>query len=354
MQHRARYFFLLAIATCFCSLGSAQVETYSSMVPQNLQSNGQPSITGTITGTDGTPLHDIRIEVRSLLNGNLAATCYSEMNGSFTAFNLRPGTYEVSAVDGVTQTSEQVDVDGMATNVTLRMSSRGSSTPPGRGTVSVAQLKTPEKARRLFDKAKASMAKKKVDEARKQLDEAVAIAPGYPDALTLRASIEVTSSQVPAAIEDLDLAIKADPSYGPAYLMLGAVYNQMGRYDEALRSLDRSSMYDPTSWQCAYETSKAWLGKHDYQHALSQINRAQALGGERVGASIHLVRGYALMGAKQFEQAGHELEAYLTAEPNGQLTGSVRAALAKIKTLAVQRPDSLALPAMTGFFANTK
>jgi outer membrane protein assembly factor BamD (BamD/ComL family) len=110
-------------------------------------------------------------------------------------------------------------------------------------------------------------------------------------------------------------------------------------------------MYDPTSWQCAFETSKAWMGKHDYTHALQQLNRAQALGGERIATQVHLLRGYALMGAKEFQQAGSELEAYLNADPNSQLSGSVRAALARIKTLMAQRQDTVPLPAMTGFFA---
>lgn len=350
MQHRAG-FLLLAIAIGNTFIASAQSSTLSSTFQQDMQSTGQPSINGTIVGADGAPLHDIRIEVRSLINGNLLETCYSAMNGAFTAFNLRPGTYEVVAVDGVTQTTEQVNVDQMVATVTLRLPGRSA---PGKGTVSVAQLKTPEKARRLTEKAKAALGKNKLDEAKKSLEEALTIAPDYANALTLRATLEIAANQAPTAVNDLDHAIKADPGYGPAYLILGAVYNQMGRYDEALRSLDRSSMYDPSSWQCAYETSKAWMGKHDYQHALTQINRAQALGGERIATPVHLLRGYALMGARQFEQAGTELEAYLTAEPNGQLAGSVRVALAKIKTMAAQRPDTIPLPAMTGFFATTK
>jgi tetratricopeptide (TPR) repeat protein len=270
------------------------------------------------------------------------------------AFGLRPGTYELVAVDGINQTQQEVQVDGMASSVTMRIAARNANAfAPGRGTVSVAQLRVPEKARHLAEKARSAMAKSKNDDAMKLLDESLTIAPDYANALTLRATLDVTGNQPQAAIEDLDHAIKADPSYGPAYLILGAVYNQMGRYDEALRSLDRSSMYDPSSWQCAFETSKAWLGKRDYEHALQQLNRAQALGGERIATQIHLLRGYALMGAKEFQQAGTELEAYLTADPNSQISGSVRAALARIKTLMAQRQDSVPLPAMTGLFATT-
>jgi Tfp pilus assembly protein PilF len=351
MQHRARSLFLaLAIGTstvCF-----AQVTEFNSTLPQSVQGGTTPSISGTIYGMDGVPLHDIRIEVRSLASGNLLETCYSGANGSFTAYGLHPGTYEVIAVDGIDQTQQEVQVDGLPATVVVRMPNRkGSPVAPGKGTVSVAQLKVPEKARHLAEKAQSAVAKGKNDQAVKFLNDSLAIAPDFANALTLRATIELTTNQPQAALDDLDKAVKADSSYGPAYLILGAVYNQMGRYDEALRSLDRSSIYDPASWQCAFESSKSWMGKHDYQRALQQLNRAQGLGGERIATQIHLLRGYALMGAKEFQQAGVELEAYLSADPNSQLSGTVRAALARMKTLMAQRQDSVPLPAMTGFFA---
>lgn len=352
MQHRARFLFLaLAIGTttiCFAQF----TEFSTSTLPQNPQGSTQPSISGTIFGMDGAPLHDIRIEVRALGNGSVVQICNSGVNGSFIAFGLRPGTYEIVAVDGLNQAQQEIQVDGMPSTVVLRMPNRnGSPVPPGRGTISVAQLKVPEKARHLADKAKSAMAKGKNDDAEKLLNESLAISPDYADALTLRATLELTNNQPQPALDDLDHAVKADPSYGPAYLVLGALYNQMGRYDEALRSLDRSSMYDPTSWQCAFETSKAWIGKHDYQHAIQQLNRAQALGGERIATQVHLLRGYAFMGAKEFQQAGVELEAYLNADPKSEISGSVRAALARIRTLMAQRQDSVPLPAMTGIFA---
>jgi len=65
-----------------------------------------------------------------------------------------------------------------------------------------------------------------------------------------------------------------------------------------------------------------------------------------------LLRGYALLGAKQMEQAANELEAYLTANPNGQVAGSVRLELARIKTqLAQKATDTMQMPAVTGLFA---
>lgn len=351
MHARARYL-LLAIAIGTSSFSVAQSNTFANRISTDNQTSGLPTLTGVIAGLDGAPLHDIRIEIRSLNSGMLAATCFSSANGSFEAHNLRPGSYEVLAVDGLNQTRENVSVDNGTANINLRMPVH--LVGPTKGTVSVSELKTPEKARHLMEKAHNALAKSRLDEAQKYVESALAIAPDYPNALTTRGVMELASNQPQAAMDDLDHAVKTDPSYGPAYLALGAVFNRLGRYDEALRSLDRGSMYEPKSWQAALEASKAWLGKQDYQHALAQLNRAQMLGGEHQSGPIHLLRGYALMGEKEFEQASTELEAYLTAEPNGQLAGTVRAALAKIKTEMVQKQDSVPLPAVTGFFGSAQ
>jgi Tfp pilus assembly protein PilF len=352
MYHRASPF-LLAAAISASTYCAAQLNSFAGDLASNNPFRGLPTISGTINSINGTPLHDIRIEVRAMGTGAVIGTCYSNANGNFEARNLRPGTYEVVAIDGLSETRENVTLEGGTASVNLRTGGSGSgSSSPKIGTVSIAELKTPEKARHLTQKAREALRKNHREEAQKAVEQALAIAPDYPDALTTRAVLRLSANQPQAAIEDLDHAVKVDPSFGPAYLVLGAVFNQMGRYDEALRSLDRGSMYDPKSWQCAFESSKAWLGKREYGHAVEQLNRAEKLTVRGMMAPIHLLRGYALMGEKHFEQASTDLEAYLTAEPNGELAGSARAALAKVKTLMVEKPDTLVLPAMTGVFAS--
>jgi Carboxypeptidase regulatory-like domain/Tetratricopeptide repeat len=349
MQHRALLLLLtVAVGSPLCFAQNVD------LLPNTPAKTGavlQPSISGVITRTDGSPVHDIRIEVRSLTTGNVVQVCNSGLNGMFNATNLRPGNYEVVAIDGIAEAREAVYLQGEGANITLRLG-RASSAPRS-GTISVASLKTPEKARHLVEKARAAMAKNHLDEARKSIDAALTIAPEYAEALTARAVLELDGNQVETAVADLDHAIKADPSYGEAYLVIGATFNHMGRFDDALRSLDRSSMYEPNSWQCAYEMSKAWLGKHDYDHALQQLNRAQSLGGARVTNTIHMLRGYALMGQQHFEEAAKELEAYLSAEPRGQLSGSVRAALATIKTSLATHTQAIPTPAVSGLFGQS-
>lgn len=346
MCHRAGPFLLLVsfAATSFCT---AQSSGLGGEAPPLQISTGQSEISGSVQSVNGAPLHDIRIEVRAPGTTNTIATCYSNQSGGFTAQNLTPGNYEVIATDGLRQAHERVEVAPGVTNVRLHMS-RANDASPKIGTISVIELKTPERARGLTAKAHNAIRKNHRDEAKKEVEKALAIAPDYPDALTTRAVLELADDKMQSAKEDLDHAVKIDPSYGPAYLVLGAVFNQLGRYDEALLSLERGSTYDPKSWQCAFEASKAWMGKHDYENAVAQLNRAERLGASRALAPIHLLRGYALIAEKRFEQARRDFESYLSAEPHGQHAGMARAALAKISTYMAQAPDSLAIPAMTG------
>ena len=354
MQYRALSV-LLGFAVAATTLSSAQLQDYSNENLNEPQNMMHPTLTGVVTGPDGTPLNNIRIEVHRLGTGALMASTYSQANGTFDVLNLRSGQYEIVAVSGVDESREQVDMNGQAASLTLRMPGRRASASPHTGTVSVAELKTPEKARHLVEKARIEMSKGHSEDAQKHITEALAIAPEYADALTVQATMKLQAKQMQPAIEDLDRAIKSDPSHAQAYLVLGATYNQMGRFDDALRTLDRSAMYDPKSWQCPFEMAKAYLGKNDYARALQQLNKAESLGAMKLAGSMHLLKGYALMGEKHFEQASTELQAYLTAEPQGQLAGSVRAALAKIKTELAQSPASaVPLPAMTGFFAQTQ
>jgi tetratricopeptide (TPR) repeat protein len=307
------------------------------------------SISGIVTTPDGTPLGNIRVQVQKFGTAAPTAITFTRANGSFEIPNLQPGPYEVVAVDGMNEAREQIHLDVTANSLTLRMPGKTSSR--SKGLTSVAQLRIPDKARHLLEKARNAFSKHNLDETQRNVAAALAIAPDYAEGLTFQAGIKLAAKQPQSAVEDLDHAVKADPTFGQAYLMLGAAFNELGKYDEALRSLDRGSMYDSKCWQCAVESSKAWLGKQDYAHALQQANRAEILGAGRMQGSLHLLKAYALMGQKQFQQASVEFQAYLTAEPNGELAGTVRATMARMKTEMAQSPSSLTLPAMTGFFA---
>ena len=162
------------------------------------------------------------------------------------------------------------------------------------------------------------------------------IAPDFAEAFSFRGFVEISANRFDAAMDDLQHSLRADPALPITYLYMGSLLNHLGRYDEALASLDRNAQFDPRSWSCAYERARSWLGKHEYEHALVEINRAVALGAEaRMGNALRILRGNALYGLKQYDQATAELQAYLSAEPDGKLASVARDLMSHIDRDAI-------------------
>jgi tetratricopeptide (TPR) repeat protein len=204
---------------------------------------------------------------------------------------------------------------------------------PVRGTISVSQLRVPDKARTRLIKAIEAHSHNNELEARRQVDSALSMASDYPDALTFRGYLELDARQFDAALGDLQHSLRVDPNYGLTYLHMGSLFVQLGRFDEAIQNLQRFSDFEPQAWESPYVMSKAWIGKQDYARALEAIDRASALGGDAtMSAPIHLLRGDALAGLNRFDDATVEMNLYLKLEPTGQLADLVRAMLVKLQS----------------------
>lgn len=203
-------------------------------------------------------------------------------------------------------------------------------------TVSAKSLAVPEKAREELFKAITAYSRHDAQASQQHLETALRITPDFAAALSFRGFIEINANRFDAAMDDLQHSLRADPALAITYLYLGSLLNHLGRYDEALASLDRNAQFEPRSWSCAYERARSWLGKHDYQRALAEINRAVTLGAEaKMGNALRIMRGNALYGLKQYDKATAELQAYLSAEPDGKLASVARDLIIRIDRDAI-------------------
>ncbi len=289
------------------------------------------SISGTVRTSGGQPAQNVRIEVRSLGNGQVVSSTYTAPNGSFEIMNLASGPYEVHAIGGLNDTLERVDLHSGDSFVSLRLPQPdGAQAGDGGSTVSVAQYRVPSKARDVFHKAQKALDKQKYDQAEKLVDKALEIFPQYADALTLRALLRMDAGRQPEAIDDLQHAIHCDPSYGLAYIVMGAALNQTSRFDDAVRALQRGISLNPASWQAYFEMGKAFVGKGDFPTAVRNLEQAQGMAPDAY-APLHLVKAHALLGMKDYPNAMTELEKYLERDPHGQSSAQARETLAKVK-----------------------
>ena len=72
----------------------------------------QGSITGNVHGENNNPIIGARVEIRNLQSGMLAAYGYTNTSGRFELSNLPLGDYDVTATSGLSETHEQVRIDG--------------------------------------------------------------------------------------------------------------------------------------------------------------------------------------------------------------------------------------------------
>jgi tetratricopeptide (TPR) repeat protein len=141
------------------------------------------------------------------------------------------------------------------------------------------------------------------------------------------------------AIDDFDKAIHSDPNYPLAYTAMAAALNHLEKFDDALRSASRAIALAPRSWQSYFEMAKSYVGKADYDQALQQLTKAQALTPTEY-APIHLVRAHVMLALKNYSSAMDELQAFLRLAPKDPNSNAARETLQKVKafTAAAANP----------------
>src|SRR5215475_10174062 len=250
------------------------------------------SISGLIRTSEGRPAKDARIEVHDRQTGQIVANTYANASGSFEV-NVPRGTYEVVGQLGLQEAREVVSVLAVDAMVSLRFPGPQAPESGDRYSVSVAQMKVPDKARKAFTKAQAAMNQEKMEEANKYVAQALEVHPEYSEALTLRGILKLQANQFQEALADLRRALECDNDYSTAYLAMGAAYNALSQFDDALRVLERGVGLSPTSWQGYFEMGKAFLGKANYEASIRQLNKAENL--QPTYSLIHLVKAHALL-----------------------------------------------------------
>jgi tetratricopeptide (TPR) repeat protein len=288
------------------------------------------SLAGTVSTLDNRTLHDVHVALRNVMTGAMLTSTTAASDGSFQIYNIPSGTYEVSASSGTHETRERIEIG--ATPVTVRLQLATESGEPGEsGTVSVSQFSVPDKARREYAKAEDAYGKNKLPEAREHLERALAKAPQFAAALTLRGILEMNQGKYQEALSDLEQAVTADPGYARAYIAQGAVLNLEEKFDDAIRSLQSGARLAPDSWQGYFELSKTMLAKDQFEESLKYATKAAAIMNDF--PEIRMVKGCALLGMHRYQEAANELEHFLAAEPSGPQADYARATLNQARAL---------------------
>lgn len=277
------------------------------------------SVVGSVHTDDNRPLGNVRVELRDGSTGAVLGSSYTGMAGSFEFRELPQGAYDVVAFSGTQTAEERVQVNSMSASVDLRLSGSRPTDGLGNRTVSVNEYHVPEGAREELRKAKEASAKNKHEDALRHLDRALELYPGYPEALTVRATYKLDQRDFEGAVSDLQLAIANDGNCALAYTVLGSAQNVQHKFDDALRSLERAETLAPDVWQTYFEVARAYSGKNEYAESLKALDRAQTLAPPGYPL-IPLLRANNLMALSRYSDAVNELQAFIQKNPAGSHT----------------------------------
>ncbi len=181
----------------------------------------------------------------------------------------------------------------------------------GTGTVSVAALRVPVKARQHLEKARQALIAGRSAEYERELAAALAIDPEFGEAYVLRASQEVMAERYDAAIADASTAQRLEPGIPWAAIVHAEACNGLRHYDEAFALLDALKSNEAGTWQAKYAMTRTAVGRGDAVAALQWSKLALDAVPESAMANAILLRANAFQISRRWQEALEQFDKYL-------------------------------------------
>jgi len=189
-----------------------------------------------------------------------------------------------------------------------------SPTPPNKQiTVSVAGLRIPEKAWEHYARAREATETHNEQQFERETEAALAIEPNFAALYVLRAAHKIHTGHLREGLDDALTARQIEPGVAWSGVALATAYNGLHRYHDAFLILNATRSPESTTWQAAYERSRAAIGLSDAEEALHWSAITLKIAPDRC-REAHILRGNALMLAERLPEAARELRLYLAAE----------------------------------------
>jgi tetratricopeptide (TPR) repeat protein len=290
---------------------------------------GTGALQGKVLSPSGKPLAGVHVELDEARTAIPITSTYTQIDGSFEMYNIPKGEYEVVAESQDTEISNLVRVEIERPTLELRFPRDSPSPIDSAGTISVAQILAPERARKLYYKALEAFRNRQNDAAKKLLEQALGVEPEYADALTLGGLLELGNPDLSVPQQNFEHALRLNPKDTRALIALAAVYNHESRFDDALGFAEAAIALNPRAWQAYLEMAKASIGKKLFAEGLLSIRKSERLGGTKY-AEVHLVKAIGLFHLKLYPQSKYEVQAAIARDPNGPTAELARRLLTQV------------------------
>lgn len=305
--------FIVAVFLFTTNLHSQDASVSTADRPSTMQRNRGTrvaSVHGHLLTADGSPANSVLIRITGAYGSYVMST---NSAGEFQFIDLPLGTYELEVDSGGSLVQHTLMLRADVLDLTLQIGETGAAASKkgtSGGSVSVQQLKVPDKARNEYEDAIHELAKNNSEKAAKKLAQALEHFSCYSDALATKSVLDLASGQTNLAADEAQQAIRCDASNPKAYFVLGAALNVQGQHMEAIRTINEGIRFQPDAWQPYYELGKAFIGLHRFTEALPQLRKAEQIAHEAF-APIHITIGSALLGIEDYAAARNEFLLFL-------------------------------------------
>lgn len=252
-----------------------------------------------------------------VLNGTTSpffASVLAGPDGRFRFRNLRPGTYALSVlVPGRGEVWRTVHVNESSADARGRINILVSFTPADSTlaagqTVSLNELRIPDKAISHYLRAQESLSRYDAETAVKHLKQAVTIAPQFAAAWNQLGTIAYQSGQRQEAEKYFRTALEHEPGAYSPLVNLGGVLVNLGRWEEAWEINSRAVRRQPEDALARVQLGAACWALGKIEEAIVHLREAKRLDPDHFAqpqlllANIYLERGDWVAAARELDE----------------------------------------------------
>jgi tetratricopeptide (TPR) repeat protein len=298
---------------------------------------------GEISGTvlleaDKRPASQVAVRLKSRVAG-VFRSVLTDFEGHFKVQNLPRGTYDI-AVDeeGYEAAQTSAQLDGPSAKLVVYLKGRSGPIRQSSYTVSVRQLKIPEKAQAEFQKGLERVAKNDPVRSLGHFTKATQAFPGYFEAYYNMGVAQMTLGHIDDAMKAFQTSIDLSGGrYALAQFGYGYLLCQQGRPDEAEKVIRRGLEVEDAAAEGYVILGEALKQLHRLDEAEKSVHEALLRNPNHAGA--YLVLSDVAEGKGDYRAEIEDLDIYLKLQPNGPGSDLARKGRAKAqRMLAASNP----------------
>lgn len=307
------------------------------------QERDQPGeATGMITGNVLFPTslssEQITVKAQSIETG-VTRSVLSDSSGHFEFMGLPAGTYTISIDEGAyLPVSTTAVADSSSAPISLSLTPTNSTKPPetNSGTVSVRELKIPEKARREFDEGVKRLDAKDPAGSLRFFNKAIEKYPRYYEAYYNLALAQIRLGRADQAAQSFQAAIDLSGGRFPlAEFAYGVLLCQHGDVNNGERTIRRGLAQDQVRAEGHLALGVAMLYRNRPEDAEHEAREALLRNSQMPDAYLVLAESHGQR--KNYSAEAKDLIAYLKLEPNGQHSRYARTVLQTVQRVAAEQ-----------------